>query len=293
MGFFSRLKAVVAQLNSIEARSKRVQESLGRIEARQLSELPAADIHGSEFRTFSQWGEDGILQHLLRHLPVIPKTFVEFGVENYSEANTRFLLVNDNWSGLVIDGSATNIQSIKQDDIYWRHNLKAEHAFITSENINTLIRTNGISGKIGLLSIDIDGNDYWVWEAIDVVSASIVVIEYNARFGPEKAVTVPYAADFVRSRAHYSNIYYGASLAALCQLGKRKGYDFVGCNLSGNNAFFVHSSLRPAKLPELTPAQGFVPAQFRESRDAKGMLASLTPIEEAAILDNLPLSVVP
>lgn len=287
--FVSRLKAAVAQLRSIEDRSKRIQEALGRIEARQLRDVPAADIHGSEFKVFSQWGEDGILQHLLRYLPVQRKIFVEFGVENYTEANTRFLLVNNNWTGLVIDGSSANVESIKQDDICWRHNLKAENAFITRENINELIRTNGISGEIGLLSIDIDGNDYWVWEAIDVVIPSILVIEYNARFGPEKAVTVPYDAAFVRSRAHYSNIYYGASLAALCKLSKRKGYDFVGCNLAGNNAFFVQSSLRPAGLPGLTPAQGFVAAQFRESRDPDGALALLTAAQEAAILDSLPL----
>jgi hypothetical protein len=229
------------------------------------------------------------LQHLLRYLPVQRKIFVEFGVENYSEANTRFLLINDNWTGLVIDGSSSNIESIKQDDIYWRHNLKAEHAFITRENINELIRSNGISGEIGLLSIDIDGNDYWVWEAIDVVTPSIVVTEYNSGFGPKRAVTIPYDPEFNRTVAHYSNLYWGASLAALCSLGKRKGYSFVGCNAAGNNAFFVRNEVRPAALPELTSEEGFVKRQFCEARAENGALALLDDIQEAAILNELPV----
>ena len=112
------------------------------------------------------------VQHLLRFVPISNKVFVEFGVENYLEANTRFLMVKDNWAGLVMDGSQQNIDFVRQDDISWRFNLKAQQAFITKENINDLIRANGISGEIGLLSIDIDGNDYWVWEAILCCNAS-------------------------------------------------------------------------------------------------------------------------
>jgi hypothetical protein len=287
--FVSALKNFANRLRSVEERCKKIQEALGRIEARQLHNLPVANIKEAEFRVFSQWGEDGILQHVLRHVEVSTNIFVEFGVENYTESNTRFLLLNNNWAGLVIDGSSSNIDFIKSDDIYWRHNLKAECAFITRENINDLICRNGITGEIGLLSVDIDGNDYWVWEAIDVVSPAVVVVEYNARFGPERAVSVPYDAGFVRSRAHHSAIYYGASLAALCLLGKRKGYSFVGCNAAGNNAFFVKSDLRPSSLIELKPAEGFVRAQFRESRAADGTLTFLTEVQETAILDKLPL----
>lgn len=287
--FFSALRAGASRLCSIEERCNKMQEALGRIEGRQLRDIPAADIHGSEFRVFSQWGEDGILQHLLRNVAVSRNIFVEFGVQNYTESNTRYLLVNNNWAGLVIDGSSENIDYIKRDEIYWRYNLKAECAFITKDNINDLIRRNGVSGEIGLLSVDIDGIDYWVWDAIDCVAPSLVVAEYNARFGPERSVTVPYDAGFVRNTAHHSNIYYGASLAALCRLGKRKGYCFVGCNTAGNNAFFVRNELRPPSLPELTPAEGFVRLQFRESRDANGSLAFLTEAQEAAILNRLPL----
>lgn len=287
--FISGLKNLATRFRSLDDRCKKIQEALGRIEGRQLQSLPAADLHGSEFRVFSQWGEDGILQHLLRHVVVSRRIFVEFGVENYTEANTRYLLINDNWAGLVLDGSADNVNFIKKDETYWRYNLKAECAFITKDNINDLISGNGISGEIGLLSVDIDGNDYWVWEAIDVVTPSIVVVEYNSRFGPVRSVTIPYDAGFIRRRAHYSNLYWGASLAALCGLAKRKGYAFVGCNTSGNNAFFVRNGLRPTSLPELSSAEGFVARQFRESLDENGALAFLDEAQESAILDQLPV----
>jgi hypothetical protein len=189
----------------------------------------------------------------------------------------------------VIDGSPGNINYIKNDPIYWRHNLKAECAFINKENIDSLFARNGISGEIGLLSVDIDGNDYWVWEAIHSVNPAIVVAEYNARFGPELAVTVPYDPDFVRSKAHYSMIYYGASLKALCLLSEKKGYAFVGCNTAGNNAFFVRRDLMVPSLKELSVADGFVGNQFRESRDRNGALTFLSHDQELALLKDLPL----
>ncbi len=230
---------------------------------------PENGLSELEFKVYSQWGEDGIIQHLIHNLCIENTIFVEFGVENYTEANTRFLLMNNNWSGLVIDGSQENIDFIKNDDIYWKHQLTATCSFITRENINELILNAGISGDIGLLSVDIDGNDYWVWEAIDVVSPRIVVAEYNSVFGAEHKVTVPYRPDFQRRKAHFSCLYYGASLAALCELAEKKGYMFIGCNSAGNNAFFIRKDLE-SMMKELTPQSGFISSKFRESRNEQG-----------------------
>jgi hypothetical protein len=277
------------QVISIQNRLIKIQEALGRIESRQLQFPDKLELKDNEFRVFSQWGEDGIIQMLLRHIEIPNKIFVEFGVENYTESNTRFLLVNDNWVGLVIDGSSDNISYIKQDRIYWQHNLKAVQAFIDKDNINKLITENGIKGEIGILSIDIDGNDYWVWEAIDVVLPAIVIIEYNSRFGNDKAVTVPYDPKFIRADAHYSMLYFGASLKALCRLGKAKGYSFLGCNSAGNNAFFVRQDLRPTSINELTVEEGYIASQFRESRDEQGNLSHLSWDEVQDILSSLPL----
>jgi hypothetical protein len=283
------LGAIFDKLISIQSRLIKIQETLGRIESRQLQSLDRLELQDNEFQVFSQWGEDGIIQMLLRHIEIPNKIFIEFGVENYTESNTRFLLINDNWAGLVIDGSPENISYIKQDSIYWQRNLKAVQAFIDKDNINKIIAENGIKGEIGILSIDIDGNDYWVWQAIDVVAPAIVIIEYNSRFGKDKAVTIPYNPSFVRSEAHYSMLYAGASLKALYNLGKAKGYSFVGCNSVGNNAFFVRQDLKPSAIKELTVAQGYIASQFRESRDEKGNLSYLSWDEGNKILSSLPL----
>jgi hypothetical protein len=231
---------------------------------------PASTTPGFEF--FRNGGEDGRIQYLIRRVPIPNKVFVEFGVENYLESNTRFLAMNDCWSGLVMDASAENIQLIQRDPVSWACNLKSVRAFITRENINELLKSNGFSGDLGLLSVDIDGNDYWVWEAIHCISPRIVVCEYNSLFGPKARVTIPYDPGFSRDKAHYSKIYYGASVAALESLGHAKGYTLVGGNSAGNNVFFVRNdvagALRPAKAADV-----FRPARFRESHDESGRLS--------------------
>lgn len=296
METLSILKSKFRQLDDLENKQKelvttihKLQESLGRIEARQLRAANNVDIKDNEFRVFSQWGEDGLIQFLIENVEISRKVFIEFGVQNYTESNTRFLLVNNNWSGLIIDGSPEQVSYIKNDPIYWQYNLKAVSCFITKDNINQLFLDNGIQGEIGLLSVDIDGNDYWVWEAINVVNPAIVVAEYNSRFGPSKALSTPYEPGFVREQAHYSMIYYGSSLKALCLLAERKGYDLVSCNSAGNNAFFVRKDLRPEHMSALTAEQAYVPGKFRESRSKDGQLTFLSVEEEAKILDSLPL----
>ena len=225
-----------------------------------------ASINEAEFRVYSQWGEDGIIQYLINHLGIQHETFVEFGVANYDEANTRFLLVNNNWRGCVIDGSGDNIAHIKKQDIYWRHDLTAVHSFITAENINQIIKDAGFEGEIGLLSVDIDGTDYHVLKAIEVVKPIILICEYNSVFGDERAITIPYRPDFVRTAAHYSNLYWGMSLAAAVHLAASKGYSFIGCCGGGANAFFVRND-RIKDIPLKTVKEGFVLCMGRESRD--------------------------
>jgi len=260
---------------------------LEKVNDQQTSE--AQDFKDIEFKVYSQWGEDGILQYLLRHVNVNAHTFVEFGVENYKEANSRWLVEGHNWSGLVIDGDEELVDEIKRDSIYWKHDLKAVCSFITAEKIDGLIKDCGYSGPIGLLSIDIDGVDYWVWKAISCVQPCLVIVEYNSLFGPVKSVTVPYDAGFMRQQAHYSWSYYGASLAALVNLGKTKGYAFVGSNTAGNNAFFVRRELLKPPLRELTAAEGYVKRKFREARDPEGRLTFPNFEEEASLISKLPL----
>lgn len=262
---------------------------LGTLLARQNRELPVLDtLAPAEFRVFSQAGDDGIIQYLIHKLHIPHKIFIEFGVENYVESNTRFLLRNDNWSGLVIDGAAKAIEYIRADDIFYQYDLKTLQAFITAENINQLITSQGITGEIGLLSVDIDGVDYWVWKAITVVQPIIVIAEYNSVFGPERALTVPYQPDFIRARAHYSHLYFGASLSALCLLAEEKGYAFVGSNAYGNNAYFVRKD-RVGPLKTFTVAEGYVTSLFRESRDQQGKLNFLSGADRLACIKGMPI----
>lgn len=265
----NKVSRTISRLLSIPARITRIQEALGRIEQRQIEQC--SDFRKSEFRVFSQWGEDGLIQYLLRHVPIERHVFVEFGVENYTESNTRYLLTNNHWAGLIIDGSAENIAQVRRDPIYWATNLKAENAFVTRENINDLISKNGVTGDIGLLSVDIDGNDYWVLEAIDVISPRIIICEYNSHFGSRAKVTTPYDPSFAREAAHFSKIYYGASIAALNALALRKGYSLVASNSAGNNVFFVRNDSLGG-LSVVTPQQAYVRAQFREFHDELGRL---------------------
>ena len=264
-----RIINFIKRYTSLPSRINMIQEALGRIEQRQIAKV--SNFRAAEFRVFSQWGEDGIIQFLLQHVSLDRKVFVEFGVENYTESNTRFLLTNNQWSGIVIDGSSENIEYIKRDSIYWSSNLKAVDAFITKDNINELIQKNGISGDVGILSIDIDGNDYWVWKAINCISPRIIICEYNSHFGAKAEVTTPYNPSFIRDKAHFSKIYYGASISALNALAKSKGYSLVASNSVGNNLFFVRNDVINA-LPVLTPSQAYCRAQFREYHDENGNL---------------------
>jgi hypothetical protein len=245
------------------------------------------NISSYEFSIFSQWGDDGIIDYLINNLNIKNKSFIEFGVQDYTECNTKFLLMNRNWRGLIIDESTNLINKIKNSDIYWRYDLTAIKSFITKKNINNIFKDNNFVGTIGLLSIDIDGNDYWIWDSINSVDPEIVIIEYNSRLGFEKAITIPYREDFERKKAHYSNIYYGASLKALINLGKKKNYIFIGCNSAGNNAYFIKSNLENSKIKEIKIEQGFVHSKFRESRDENGNKNYLAFEEEKKILKNL------
>lgn len=173
---------------------------------------------------FSQWNEDGIIQYLVDRIGVPTRSFVEIGVGDYSESNTRFLASHSGWSGVLVDSGVGHRHFVRRTELDWRYGVRAVTAFVTRENVNDVIVNAGVKGDIGLLSIDVDGMDYWLLDAIEVVSPRILVIEYNAMFGPSASVTVPYRPDFAWNKAHWSWVYFGASLGALVSKAKEKGY---------------------------------------------------------------------
>ncbi len=244
------------------------------------------DFSEIEFSVFSQLGDDGIIQYLINVLDIQNKYFIEFGVQNYIESNTRFLLMNDNWSGLIYDGSSEFINFVQNDYYYWLHDLKARNLFITAENINDAFLKENISGEIGLLHIDIDGNDYWIWKAINVVNPVIVIMEYNSGFGDERAITVPYKPDFERYSEHYSGLYFGSSLQSLCDLAEEKGYSFVGSNSYGNNAYFVRND-KIGKLKKISCKDGYRFSKARQNKDENGKFTYVLDFEMLNTFENL------
>ncbi len=239
--------------------------NLGQIQSSINSTKQISDLTEVEFQVFSQFGDDGIVDYLTTRIPCPNKTFIEFGVEDYRESNTRFLLINKYWSGLVIDGSQDNIIKIKNEQFYNFYDVSAICSFITKDNINGILSDSGFSDEVGILSIDIDGNDFWIWKAINSINPIIVICEYNSLFGFEKALTIQYDHQFVRGTKYKFN-FYGTSIKALCELAKEKGYSLVGSNSAGNNAYFIRNDyMHFMPFGAKNPEEVFKVASFTEA----------------------------
>lgn len=185
------------------------------------------DLNEYEIKVYSQNGEDGILDAIFFKVGTLNKFYVEFGVQDGTECNTRYLREEKGWTGLLMDNEGTDSGEIKKE-------------FISVENINALFKKYNVPKQFDLLSIDIDGNDYWVWKALEhAYMPSVVTIEYNASIPAIESKVIAY------NPAHRwdGTNYFGASLAALVKLATLKGYTLVGCDQKGVNAFFVRNHL--------------------------------------------------
>lgn len=251
--------------------------ALGTLLSNQQNSNLSLPFNSYEFKIFSQFGDDGLIQYLIKKIKIENHIFIEFGVENYLESNTRFLMMKDNWRGFVMDGSELAMNHLRSQPWFWRYQLTNKAVFITKENINELLSETEFS-NIGLFHIDLDGNDFHILKEINFnkLNPSILILEYNSVFGSERSISIPYRPDFQRNKAHFSNIYYGASLPALSQLASKKGYSLVGCNSAGNNAYFVRKDLVQDNLMVKSVSEAFVDSKFRESRDSEGKLNYLT-----------------
>ncbi len=278
------MRGELQKLDELRIQNGKISTQINRGNTKNIIE----NIQLAEFRVFSQWGDDGIIQFLVEYLKIESKTFIEFGVEDYKESNTRFLLINNNWKGLIMDCSEKYMEQVQKEDIYWKHDLTALPVFVTKENINPLLQNNGFEGETGLLHIDIDGNDYWIWKEINCIKPVIVIMEFNSVFGFDNPWTIPYDKDFFRTNYHYSNLCYGASLLSLCDLAEEKGYAFVGSNSYGSNAYFVRKD-KMNGLKSLTAKEGYVQSTVRESRDKDGKLTLLSGAKRLAQIKGLQI----
>lgn len=227
----------------------------------------ALSLQEVEFRNFSQTGEDGILLYLFSVLGTTNKVAVEMCAGVGYECNSANLIVNHGWHGLLFDGDP---DKLAQGRKYFSEHPDTRslppsliQAWITAENVNDLIRNAGVEGEIDLFSLDVDGVDYWIWKALDVISPRVVVVEFQSAWEAHRAVTVPYSPEFVAQWCEVGETggslaqYSGASLPAFVALAKQKGYRLVGVNSLEYNAFFVREDICPPILAEVNAADCF------------------------------------
>jgi hypothetical protein len=206
-------------------------------------------LMAQRYRLLSQNEEDGITLALFDQAGVTNRRFVEIG-SGLSGGNSACLAAELGWTGLMVDGDPVHMTQVRRRF----PGVTATAAWVTRENINELITDAGLTGEVDFFSLDLDGNDYWVWEAMTACSPRVVVIEYNSAFGGDRAVTIPYDPKF--NRRDYRFCYYGASLAALAKVSEKKGYRLVTTEPNGVNAYFLRNDVEPS-IPACTPEVAF------------------------------------
>lgn len=248
-------------LNELASTSQGVQQLL-HYTYRQLQaqrKLPE-QISDAGFRCFSQNDEDGLILYIFSLVGTTNKRVVEICAGDGIECNASNLIINHGWSGLLFDGNEQNIAAGNRFYSHCRdtclHPPTLAHAWITAENVNTLIADYKFNGDIDLLSLDLDGMDYWIWKALTCIRPRVVMLEFISLWGSDKAVTVPYNPAF-RLNWDREPWYCGASLAAFVKLGRERGYRLVGTNRFGFNAVFLRADTGQDLLPEVTPAECF------------------------------------
>ncbi|MCI0764730.1 hypothetical protein [Bacillus sp. TL12] len=212
-------------------------------------------INSYEKKFYSQNGEDGIIEEVFQRIGTTNKFFVEFGVYDGSQCNSAYLVLSKQWSGVWIEGNEIAYENLC---INFSNcpNVRTAHKFITKANITRIFNDMNVPLEFDLLSIDIDGNDYWVWRALSEYKPRLVVIEYNAHFPPPQKMVIMYNPKF-----HWDGTsYFGASLTSLYELGGKLGYSLLGTDKNGVNAFFLRKDLVDiSKFEELTPESAYHP----------------------------------
>ena len=233
-----------------------------------------------DYKVYSQNGEDGIIDYLISQLNIQKPKFIEIGVGDYTEANTRFLFERTSCEGLIVDIINNFETEVKKNLSIWKGNLKIVEKKIEPQNLISTLKDKNFYEKIDLFSLDIDGYDYWVLKELPKNFSKIIVAEFNPYFGSELQITVPYKKDFNRSNYHPSNLCFGASLKAIIKLLADKNFKFIGTNLFRNNAFFINEDYKDKlyiEIPSDDNLKLHTDAKFRESRDSKNRLNFIDP----------------
>jgi hypothetical protein len=271
--FLKKMRIDIFALDKVIFCIGKVQISLNRTKYDEVE-----DLIETEVKIFSQNGEDGIIDYLVHKLNVVNKNFVEIGVGNYRESNTRFLYNRYHPKGFIIDYIDDMKSKVTRHVNFWKGDLRICNQKIDSENILDLLNKN-CDYEIDLFSIDIDSIDYWIIKKLKKNISKIFVAEYNPVFGAELEVTVPNISGFERSKYHYSYLCYGMSLKALINLMDQKGYYFIGCNLQKINAFFISKEFKKEdffKNIKIKSLGNYTNSNIRDSRDMNNDLNYLS-----------------
>jgi hypothetical protein len=244
------------------------------------------NLQETEYKIFSQSGEDGIIDFLLTKIGILDCKFVEIGVGDYSESNTRYIYEKSFSRGLIIDLEHNLKKKISKNIDLWRGLIDIENVEVDSENINPILSKYDLNGNLDLFSIDIDGIDYWVIEKLKAKISKLFIAEYNPTFGHNLEITVPNIKNFNRFKFHYSGCYYGVSLKALVRLMEVKGYDFLGTNKLNFNAFFVHKEFSHQfedLKKNLKNLENYTKIKTRDSKDKNKQLDFLEKKEDRLV----------
>lgn len=215
----------------------------------------------NEKKIFSQNGEDGIIQYLLKHCPSKHNRFVEIGCGRGDENCTRHLYKNLRWKGLLIDRYPLFGKAKKEVSSF--DDVRFVCVEITPSNLNTVLCENLDSLFVDVVSIDVDSIEFWLLKALDAIKPRIIVVEYSAVFGFD-SLTIPFIKSFYYKEYHRRGYYHGASLPALVKIGEKKGYSLVGCDSTGVNAFFIRSDLINKTIRKVSAKQAFYPSMRKK-----------------------------
>jgi hypothetical protein len=230
---------------------------------------PLPGLRDVGFRTFSQYDEDGILHYIFSLIGTTDRRAVEACAGCGYECCSANLIVHHGWDALLLDGDPRNCELSRNFFTTRADTLltcpQVVHAWIEPDTINDLVRSNGYEGEIDLLTVDMDGIDYWVWKALDAVRPRVVLVEYQPWFGPDEPYTVKNIKGYRYDPAKPG--YVGCSLAAYVNLAREKGYRLVGCNRNQLNAFFVRDDVGRDVLPEVSAASCLAGRRVADVRD--------------------------
>ena len=233
------------------------------------------NLNNLDYKVYSQNGEDGILDYFLNCLNIDKPKFVEIGIGDYSECNSRFIFERTSPKGLVIDCIENLKKKVSRNAKLWKGDLKIINEKINSNNIIEILNNNSFLDELDLFSLDIDSTDYWVLKKMPNNFSKIAIIEYNSVFGPDLKITVPNIDNFNRNEYHFSNLCFGASLRAIIDLMEEKNFKFVGTNLARCNAFFILEKYLDkinVEIPNKNNLSNHTDSNIRESRDQSGKL---------------------